>query len=82
MTEVLSEVRRVAAEVFSTNVDGINAISSPRTIDNWDSIQHLNFVMALESRFNVQFSPEEMERIRSIGDAAALIARKTSLVVE
>jgi len=52
------------------------ATSSPDTIDTWDSIQHLNFVLALEEKFGLQLSPEEMEQMRSVGEAAQLIQGK------
>ena len=76
MTDVLPDVQRVAAEVFNTDITAINAQSSPDTLEQWDSIQHLSFVMALEGCFNVEFSPEDMERIKSVGDAAHVVAAK------
>ena len=33
---------------------------SARTIPQWDSVAHLQLLLALESEFGVQFSPEEM----------------------
>jgi acyl carrier protein len=50
--------------------------SSPDTIANWDSLQHLNLVLALEQEFNVQFTPEEIEQILSVELAAALLDEK------
>jgi len=79
MRDVLAQVQQVAAEVFDSPADAIQADSSPQTLSNWDSIQHLNFIMSLESRFKVEFSPEEMESIKHIGDAARLIAGKQGL---
>jgi acyl carrier protein len=50
--------------------------SSPDNIANWDSLQHLNLVLALEQEFNVQFTPEEIEQILSVELAAALLDEK------
>jgi acyl carrier protein len=36
----------------------------------------LNLVLALEEKFNLQLSPEEIEDLKSIGDAAKLIESK------
>jgi acyl carrier protein len=50
--------------------------SSPDNITSWDSLQHLNLVLALEQEFQVQFSPEEIEEILSVELAAALLDEK------
>ena len=75
-SSILDQVRGVASDLFSVPMDGIVANSSPDTIDNWDSIQHLNFVLALEEKFSLQLSPEEMEQMRSVGEAAKVIQGK------
>jgi len=75
-SSILDQVRGVASDLFSVPMDRITANSSPDTIDTWDSIQHLNFVLALEEKFGLQLSPEEMEQMRSVGEAAKLIQGK------
>ena len=75
-SSILDQVRGVASDLFSVPMDGIVANSSPDTIDNWDSIQHLNFVLALEEKFSLQLSPEEMEKMRNVGEAATLVESK------
>jgi acyl carrier protein len=75
-SSILDQVRGVASDLFSVPVDRIVAASSPNTIDTWDSIQHLNFVLALEEKFGLQLSPEEMEQMRSVGEAAQVIQGK------
>ena len=72
-SSILDQVRGVASDLFSVPMDRIIPNSSPDTIDTWDSIQHLNFVLALEEKFGLQLSPEEMEQMRSVGEAAKLI---------
>ncbi len=33
----------------------------------WDSLGHLNLILALEAEFNVSFSPEDVINMRSLG---------------
>jgi acyl carrier protein len=75
-SSILDQVRGVASDLFSVPTDRITANSSPDTIDTWDSIQHLNFVLALEEKFGLQLSPEEMEQMRSVGEAAKVVESK------
>jgi len=72
----LSKVLAVAADVFEVQESTLTAASSPDTIDSWDSLHHLSFVVALEQEFGIQFSPEEIEQLLSIELAAALVEEK------
>jgi acyl carrier protein len=72
----LEQVRAIASDIFSVPLSSIRADSTPDTIESWDSIQHLNFVITLEEKFGVQLSPEEVQQMQSIGQIADLIATK------
>ena len=72
----LPRVAQLAADIFSVPVEQLGPDSSPDNIENWDSIQHLNLVLALEQEFDVQFTPEEIEQLLSIELIAALLEEK------
>ena len=61
-------------------LDQVLPQSSPDTIETWDSIHHLNMVLALEQEFGIQFSPEEIEQLLSVELIVALVAEKTAVV--
>jgi acyl carrier protein len=73
---ILDQVRGVASDLFSVPLDRIKPESSPETIEAWDSTQHLNFVLALEEKFGLQLSPEEMEQMKNVGEAAKVVESK------
>jgi acyl carrier protein len=73
---VLNKVMAVATDVFQVPQSRLDPSSSPDTIETWDSLHHLSFVVALEQEFNVQFSPEEIEQLLSIELTAALLEEK------
>jgi acyl carrier protein len=73
---ILDQLRGVASDLFNIPASRITAESSPETIDAWDSTQHLNFVLALEEKFGLQLSPEEMEQMHNVGEAAKVIENK------
>jgi acyl carrier protein len=72
-------VKSIASDVFAVPAEAISCESSPETIDGWDSPKHLSFVLALEETFQFQLSPEETERIRTIGDAVKLMEDKLQI---
>ena len=71
-------VQSVASDIFGIPVDKITADSSPETIENWDSMQHLNLVLATEEKFGVQLDPEDIEQMKNIGAVARLVEKLQS----
>lgn len=59
------ELKQVMADVFGVGIDTINESSSVDTVPSWDSLKHLNLVLALEGKFNVTFSEEQTIEILS-----------------
>ena len=53
-------LKKIMSQVFDTPVESINKVSSPDTIDNWDSVNHINLVLALEQAFGISFEPDEI----------------------
>lgn len=75
-TPYLDRVRRVFSDVFQVPLDQVTMQSSPETIPSWDSLQHLNLVLALEQEFRIQFTPEEVEQLLSVEVAANVLEEK------
>ena len=74
----LDQVRTVASDIFGVPAEKIAAESSPQTIENWDSMQHLNLVLAIEGKFGVQLDPEDMEEMKNVGAIVALVEKLQS----
>ena len=73
---VFDQVRTIASDLFAISPDKINATSSPENIESWDSVQHLNLVLALEEKFCLQLSPEEIEQMKTIADVTKIVEGK------
>ena len=72
------QVRSIASDIFGIPADKVTAESSPETIENWDSMQHLNLVLAIEEKFALQLEPEDIEQMKNIGAVAALVEKLQS----
>ena len=57
------------SDVFNIDVSLINNESSPDNIENWDSLKHMNLVIALEEEFDTEIPDEEAEKITSVQQA-------------
>lgn len=76
--DVFSEVLRTAANVLSVDVKRLSADSSPVEVESWDSVRHLNLILALEAKYAIAFEPEEMDQMRTLGEIATVINRRIS----
>jgi acyl carrier protein len=74
--DALAEIRQIAADVLGVPVDSVTAASSPETLEGWDSLKHINIMMAIEQAFAVEILPEEMAEIRTIADAVRVVRSK------
>ena len=50
--------------------------SRPANTTNWDSLRHIEVMMAIEVAFDVTFSMAEMSSMRHLGDIATLLRQK------
>jgi acyl carrier protein len=75
---ILERVRRIAADLLDAPLEQVLPTSSPDTIENWDSLHHLNLVLGLEGAFGVQFSPEEIAKMQTVESIAWLVQNKLS----
>jgi len=73
---IFDQIRTLASDLFATSPDKISQSSSPETVVTWDSVQHLNLVLAVEEKFHLQLSPEEIEQMKTIGDVVKLVEGK------
>ena len=74
--ETFQQLREIAADILGMNPDAIGADSSPQTVEDWDSVQQLNLIVATERCFDLQFDPEEIDEMKNIGAIVAIVDRK------
>ncbi len=73
----LEEMTPIFQDVFQNDDLVLNRSTSRGDIEQWDSMSHLNLLMALELHYRIKFSLTEIEAIQTTGDILALIRRKT-----
>ena len=69
----LDDVRQVAADVLQVPLDQLRGESSRDVLPQWDSLNHVNLVIALEQTFDLQFTPEQVEQMLTLELIAMLI---------
>ncbi len=67
-------------EVFRQVFDDPGITLKPETtaddVEGWDSLSHVNLIMAVENRFNVRFNMKEVIGFKNVGDLARCVESK------
>jgi acyl carrier protein len=54
------KIKSTMASIFKCDISEIDENASPDTIKNWDSLRHMNLIVALEEEFGVTFKEDEI----------------------
>ncbi len=80
MTDLLSDLTELIQDVFGDDEITLTETTTAEDIDGWDSLMHLNLVIAIEKEFAIKFTTAEIsvmkEEGQNIGTLLALIASK------
>ena len=58
--ETKDRIINVMSSVFGVSIDNIDDNTSPDTLESWDSLKHMNLIIALEEEFLVDLSDEDI----------------------
>lgn len=74
------QILREMSEVFRDVLDVPDLVIGPTTtaedVPEWDSLSHIQLVVAVEKRFKIRFTSTEIQGFKDVGEMAAAIARK------
>ena len=75
-SEIFDVVQEVFRDIFDDEGLTINADTNSQEIDEWDSLNHINLVCAIEQELNVSFALGELEDLKNVGEMIDLLMTK------
>ena len=66
MGDIESRTRVVMGKVLQIPPQDISVDVSRKTLPVWDSLKHMNLILALEDEFGVEFNDQEIAGINSL----------------
>lgn len=82
MDSTLTELQDVFRQVFGDDSIVLQDSTTADEIDGWDSMMHINLIIAIEKRFKVKFAAAEIAALKAegqdVGALARLVERKAS----
>ncbi len=75
-TDIYPALTEIFNEVFGRRDIVLRPDLTGPDIPGWNSFKFIDLIMAAETRFGVQLNTEDIDRINTVGDLAALIVAK------
>ena len=75
-TEILSRATDIFRDIFDDDELVITDETTAADIEDWDSLEQINILVAMEREFGVKFSVGEVEGLANVGEMLDLIESK------
>lgn len=66
----------IFADILEIPADRITPTSTPDTLAGWDSVRHMNLILALEEELGIEFSESEIEATNDLPGILKLLDAK------
>ncbi|MBI1814302.1 MAG: acyl carrier protein [Deltaproteobacteria bacterium] len=76
--DIRAQLANIFREVFDDESIAIFDAMTAKDIEEWDSLNHINLIVAVEGSFKVKFTTKEVTNLANVGEFVALIASKLS----
>ena len=76
MDTTLDTLTDVFKQVFDNPDISLSPETTANDVEGWDSLSHINLIMAIELRFNITFTQKEVFGFKNVGDMANCIRGK------
>ena len=72
----MSKLDQLVLELFDGEQESIGDDTPFSSVRGWDSLKHVELIVAVETRFGVELTAEEIERLTSKQSARAILTAK------
>lgn len=66
----------VFQDVFDDDSITVNAKTTADDIDDWDSLEHITLISAVEKEFGMKFKMGEISSMKNVGEMVGIIATR------
>ena len=71
--EIYERLNTVFREVFDDDEIVVSASTTADDIEDWDSLEHINLVAAVEQEFGIKFTMAQVLNMKDVGEMVGII---------
>jgi acyl carrier protein len=74
--ELFKKVQDIFRDIFDDETLKINDSTNSSDIEDWDSLNHINLIVAIEKEIGIKFNFEELAALKNVGAMIDLMLQK------
>lgn len=74
--EIYEQLTGIFHDVFDDDTLALTPEMTAASVPEWDSFNHINLIVAVESRMKIKFQTAELESMNTVGHLVDLIEKK------
>ena len=73
---VYARLNKVFRDVFDDDSITVNPKTTANDIEDWDSLEHITLIAAVEKEFKMKFKMGEISSMKNVGEMASIVAAR------
>ncbi len=78
-SEILLQLQDIFRDVLDNDEIELNNESSQKDIDEWDSLTHIQLVVAIEKKYKIRFASVQIQSWNNVGELIESLIEKLSI---
>jgi acyl carrier protein len=74
--EIDARLTQIFRDIFDDDELNLRPDMTAADVQEWDSFNHINLIVATEAKFGIKFQTAEIESLKNVGHFEELIAKK------
>lgn len=75
---IYERLNTVFQDVFDDEEIAVNDTTTSADIEDWDSLEHINLVAAVEKEFGIKFTMGQVVTMKNVGEMVDIILKSIS----
>ena len=76
--EIFHKLDEVFQDVFDDDEISVNEETTANDFEDWDSLEHINLVVAVEKCFDIKFTMGEVTSMKNVGEMVDIIMERSA----
>ena len=73
---ILEKLNEIFQDIFDDDSLVITETTTANDVEDWDSIEHINLIDAVEKEFGMNFKMQEVSGMKNVGEMVQIIAER------
>jgi acyl carrier protein len=76
LSDTKERVQTAFRDIFDDDSIVLSEGMTAADVENWDSLNHIDMIVAIESEFKIKFTTSDVTSLKNVGELIALVDKK------